>query len=88
MGASEVVLVVVKNLPANEGDVGSIPGLRRSPGGGMATHPNTLAWEIPWTEEPYCTRGCKGSDKTEQTRAHGTSCMRSWYKKGQSLHKN
>ena len=24
----------VKNLPANEGDTGSIPGLRRSPGGG------------------------------------------------------
>ena len=19
---------------------------------GMATHPSTLAWEIPWTEEP------------------------------------
>ena len=26
--------------------MGSIPGLRRSPGGGI------LAWEIPWTEEP------------------------------------
>ena len=25
---------VVKNLPANAGDTGSIPGLRRSPGGG------------------------------------------------------
>ena len=25
---------VVKNLPANAGDVGSIPGLGRSPGGG------------------------------------------------------
>ena len=25
---------VVKNLPANEGDMGSIPGLGRSPGGG------------------------------------------------------
>ena len=24
----------VKNLPANEGDVGSVPGLGRSPGGG------------------------------------------------------
>ena len=30
--ASQVVLVV-KNLPTSAGDVGSIPGLRRSPGG-------------------------------------------------------
>ena len=25
---------MVKNLPANAGDVGSVPGLERSPGGG------------------------------------------------------
>ena len=40
-GASQVVLVV-KNLPANAGgitDMGSIPGLGRSPGGG---HSNPL----------------------------------------------
>ena len=38
--ASQVVLVV-KNLPANAGgikDMGSIPGLGRSLGEGMATH--------------------------------------------------
>ena len=35
----------------NAGDLGSIPGLGRSPGEGMAIHSNTLAWEIPWTEE-------------------------------------
>ena len=29
----------VKNLPANAGDGGSILGLGRSPGEGMATHP-------------------------------------------------
>ena len=28
------------------------PGLRRSPGEGMATPSNILVWEIPWTEEP------------------------------------
>ena len=33
MGASRVVLVI-KNPPTNVGDVGSIPGLGRSPGGG------------------------------------------------------
>ena len=41
--ASKVVLVV-KNLPANAGDVrdkGSIPGSRRSPGGG---HGNPLQY--------------------------------------------
>ena len=47
--------LVVKNLPANAGDVkdvGSLPGLERSPGGGMAAHSSILAWRIPWTEEP------------------------------------
>ena len=34
------------------GDVGLIPGLGRSPGGGMETHSSILAWGIPWTEEP------------------------------------
>ena len=31
--------------------MGSIPGLRRSPGE-VATQSRILAWEIPWTEEP------------------------------------
>ena len=42
---------VVKNLIANAGDTGSIPGSGRSPGEGMATHSSILAWEIPWTKE-------------------------------------
>jgi len=33
-------------------DMGLIPGLRRSPGKGKATHSSILAWRIPWTEEP------------------------------------
>ena len=41
---------MVKNLPANAGDAGSIPWLGRSPGGGNKTHYSILAWEIPWTE--------------------------------------
>ena len=40
---------MVKNLPDNAGDAGSIPGLGRSPGVGIS---RILAWEIPWTEEP------------------------------------
>ena len=53
-GSSQVVLVV-KNPPANAGDMrdmGSVPGLRRSPGEGHGTHSSILAWRIPWTEEP------------------------------------
>ena len=46
---------MVKNPLANAGaigDVGSIPGLGRSPGEGTETHSSILAWEIPWTEKP------------------------------------
>ena len=45
---------VVKNLPANPGDirdVGSIPESGRSPGGGHGNSLQFLAWRIPWTEE-------------------------------------
>ena len=44
-----------KNLPANAGDIrdaGSIAGLGRSPGEGIATHSSILAWRIPWAREP------------------------------------
>ena len=49
------MVLVVKNLPANAGDVrdvGSIPGLGRFPG---EWHGNPLQYSylrIPWTEEP------------------------------------
>ena len=43
---------VVKNLPANSRDMGSIPGLGRSPGIGNGNPVQYLSWEIPWTEEP------------------------------------
>ena len=45
------VLLTLKNLPANAGDVVSIPGVGTSSGGGHATHFSILAWRIPWTEE-------------------------------------
>ena len=34
------------------GDLGSIPGLGRSPGEGNSYHSSILTWRIPWTEEP------------------------------------
>ena len=43
---------VVKNQPANAGDMDSIPGLGRSPGEENATHSSILAWRIPQTEDP------------------------------------
>ena len=44
------VALVAKNLPANAGDVflGREDPLEKD----MATHSSTLAWGIPWTEEP------------------------------------
>ena len=52
--ASQVALVV-KNPPACAGDtrdMGSIPGFRRSPGGGNDNLLQFLAWKIAWKEEP------------------------------------
>ena len=48
--------------------LGSIPGLGRSTEKGMTTHCSTLAWRIPWTEEPggYSPWGCREWDTTEQ----------------------
>ena len=43
---------MVKNLPGNAGDIGSNPGLGRSPEEEMAYHSSILAWESPWMEEP------------------------------------
>ena len=43
---------VVKNLPANAGDSGLIPRLGKPLMEEMASSSSTLAWKIPWTEEP------------------------------------
>ena len=43
---------MVRNLPVNTGDLGSIPVSGRSPKKEMATHSSILAWEILWTEKP------------------------------------
>ena len=62
---------VVKNPPANAGDVSSIPRSGRSLEEEMATRSILLAWEIPWTEEPdrlYSPCGCKESDIIEHAR--------------------
>ena len=67
---------IVKNLPANAGDtrdMGLIPGSGRFPGGGHGNPHSTLAWKIPWTEEPggYSPWGCEESDMTEHACTSG-----------------
>ena len=43
---------VVKNLPANAGDLGLIPWSGRSLEKEMTTHSSVLAWRIPGKGEP------------------------------------
>ena len=69
--ASQVALVV-KNLPANAGDIETqLQSLGREDPQEeeMATHSSILVWENPWTEEPggLQSLGCKELDKTEHT---------------------
>ena len=42
----------VKASACNAGELGLIPGLGRSPGGGRGNPPVFLPGESPWTEEP------------------------------------
>ena len=52
---------MIKNPPANAGDLGLIPGWGRSPGEGNGNHSSILAWRIPWTEEPGESTGSQES---------------------------
>ena len=45
------MMLVVKNLPVNTGDIRDM-GWENPLENQMATHTSTLAWRIPWTEEP------------------------------------
>ena len=49
-GTSLVPSGLKNNLPANAGDVGSIPGSEDPLEKEMATHSSILAWKFPWTE--------------------------------------
>ena len=53
------------------GDLGSIPGLGRSPAKEMATHSSILAWRIPWTEEPGGVAKSWTRVPLESQRVHG-----------------
>ena len=64
-----IVLRVNLGFPGGSGgkriNMGSIPGLGRSPGEGKVTHSSLLAWRIPWTEEPG---GLQSMESQSQTR--------------------
>ena len=55
-----------KNLPADAGELDSIPGLGRSPGERHGNPLRILAWEIPWTEDH---RGLQAAG-WQKSRAH------------------
>ena len=62
---------MVKNFPANAGDVrdvGSVLRSGRSLEESMSTHSSILAWRIPWTEEPGELQ-CMGSQESDTTKA-------------------
>ena len=59
---------MVKNPPANGGDirnVESVPRSRRTLGEGMTTHSSILAWRILWTEEFGGLQSFGGSQRVE-----------------------
>ena len=47
------------------GDVGSIPGLGRSPGGGNCNPLQYSCLKIPWTEEPGGLRAMVSQSQTQ-----------------------
>ena len=58
---------MVKNPPANTGDMDLIPGGQEDPlEKEMATHSSTLVWEIPWAKEPGGLQSM-GSQKSDMT---------------------
>ena len=60
-----------KESAYSAGDLGLIPGLGSSPEEGMAPHSSTLAWRIPWAEEPG---GLQPTGLQSQTRLSDCHC--------------
>ena len=62
---------MVKNLSANAGNLGLIPGSGRSPGKGKGNSLQSFRPGIPWTEEPGRLQSM-GSQKS-QTSSNSTT---------------
>ena len=62
VGSISLIAHMVKNLPAMQETqvqpLGQEDPLEKE----LATHPSTLAWEIPWTEEPGGLQSMRSED--------------------------
>ena len=67
---------MVKNPPANSGDLNLFPGSGRSVEKGMATHSGMLAWRIPWTEEPSGLQSIGSQKVGHNSERLSTMCIR------------
>ena len=68
-----------KESACHAGDLCSIPGLGRSPGGeGMTTHSSILDWRIPWTEGPGRLQ-FMGSQRVRHTEQLSTNTVDPYY---------
>ena len=65
---ASLVAQTVKRLPAMQETWVQFLGREGPLEKEMAIHSSTLAWKIPWTEEPdrHSPWGCKESDTTER----------------------
>ena len=59
---------MVKDLPTMRGNLDSIPGLGRSPGGGQGTHSSILAWKMPMDGGSWQDCNPWGRKKSEMER--------------------
>ena len=75
---------MVKNLPAMQGTQVQFLGREDPLEKEMATHSSTIAWEIPWTEEPGGLQlwGCKrvGHDLMAKQQASITGKTATFFK--------
>ena len=72
---------MVKNLPANAGDAGSIPALGRSPGVGNGTPLQYSCLENSMDHLADCSPwGCKESDTSEGLSMHAWVGQNNWLK--------
>ena len=53
-------------MQGTQGNEGSVPGQEDPMEEGMATHSSTLAWRVPWTEEPGGLQS-RGSQRVGQS---------------------
>ena len=67
---------MVKNPPANSGDLNLIPGSGRSVEKGMATYSSILAWRIPWMEEPRGLQSTGSQTVGHNSEGLSTMCIR------------